>query len=196
MTKTAQDWEPTFVREAVQLRAVELFYRNFIMRYPNGVVRLGEYEYLGLAAGGVSPNPPGMRLSGDPKLGVNRVLGALQTDFRNPGGRNRKPDGMGISRDGRQAELVEVTVARRKLEVTTQLNDELAILRGRVNAVSGIATNWRGTDWRPAGPDEMFYQPYPRVTVSFEPTYRESAPPGIILYEVFDRRRREELETA
>lgn len=122
---------------------------------------------------------PGVRMLG--QHGLNRVLAALQTDFRGPGGAPRKPDGTGISKDGLRGEIVEVKTVGQKSDLNRQLDEELGTLRRRVNAASGVETTWVGTKWRPVGPYQLYMQPYPHIMVSFEPTYRLNAPPGGIL---------------
>jgi hypothetical protein len=187
--------EEPWTAEAAGLRAYFMFAEDFKRRNPAGVT-FDQLGYAGLAGGGAPRQMPGIRQEGQHSL--NKVLEALQTDFRNPGpsGGPRKPDGMGVSGDGLRGELLEVKTAGQKYELKVQLEGELGILRRRVNDASGIDTRWIGTGWRPVGPDQLYYRPYPDIIVSFEPTYRLNAPPGGILYETWDRRKRPQAQIA
>jgi hypothetical protein len=179
--------EAPWTADAADLRAYMLFAADFKVRNPAGET-YRQLEYIGLASGRAPRAVPGVRETGKP--GLNKVLDALQSDFRNaPSNEPRKPDGMGISRDGLRGEIIEVKTVGQRYELKKQLEDELRILQRRVNAVSGVDTRWIGSAWRPVGPDQLYFRPYPHVVVSFEPTYRLNAPPGGILYEVWDRRK-------
>lgn len=186
--RTPEQMKEPWTADAADLRIYNLFAADFRRRDPDGAT-YRQLEYLGLASGRAPRQVPGVRERG--KHGLNRILEGLQTDFRNagPSGEPRKPDGMGISRDGLRGEIVEVKTVGQRYALKKQLDDELGILRRRVNAASGVDTRWIGTAWRPVGPDQLYFRPYPDVLVSFEPTYRLNAPPGGILYEVWDRRR-------
>jgi len=119
---------------------------------------------------------------------INEVLEALK-DYRRHARPSdyRKSDGIGIARDGMEGELVEVTTVTRRLSAEKQLREKLDTLTRTVNRIHNLSTRWRPSPWKPQGPGELYYSVAPtRVILSFEPTYRENSPDGVILYEVLD----------
>lgn len=136
MTHTPTPWEA----EAAQLFAVELFRRDFLRRFPGGVV-ISELEYL--ASTTIAPRDPGL-LQYRGATAINRVLSALAADYRRwiRDRDYRKSDAMGISHDAWQAELIEVTTVRRRLKAETQLRDKLDTLHRTVNRIHGLNTIW------------------------------------------------------
>jgi hypothetical protein len=183
-----QNIAPTWLEsEAAQLRAVEMFKADFLRRYPDGIV-LTELEHL--AATTIAPREQrGIQYPVRP--GLNRVLQALATDYRRwiTDLDYRKSDGMGLSGDGSLGELIEVTTVRRASAADIQLRDKLDTLERTVNRVHNLHVEWRRSRWRPAGDAEMFYLLPPRPDewlryLCYQPTERENAPQGVILYEI------------
>jgi hypothetical protein len=176
---------PTYLEaEAAQLRALELFRRYFLRRFPDGVV-ISELEHLGATT--IAPWQSRM-IQYPHRPQVNKVLAALAQDYRRwqTDRDYRKSDGMGISGDGWDAELIEVTTVGRVRAADVQLRDKLDTLNRTVNRVHGLTTRWQRSPWRPAGAD-LFYPLTVGRFLSYLPTYTENAPAGVILYEVFER---------
>jgi hypothetical protein len=178
--------------EAAQLRAVEMFRADFLGRFPGGIV-LSELEHLG-ATTFPPRDPRGIQYPGRP--GLNEVLRALAQDYRRwiKDLDYRKSDGMGISGDGALGELIEVTTVGRASAADRQLRDKLDTLNRTVNGVHNLHVEWRRSRWRPVGEAQLFYPLPPRTDemvryLCYQPTYRENAPDGVILYEIHAVRR-------
>ncbi len=174
-----------FDAEAAELRIATSFRANFLQRYPNGFVT-SQLEYQGgTTSAFTAPRP--LRTPGKPA--VNRVLDAMATDFRSWSKERdyRKCDVIGISNDGRHAELLEVTTEGNAASAIRQLGAKLDVLRTTVNRIHQLTVDWQPSMWRPdtkalfcpltSTPDEVRYACY-------EPTVRARAPRGVILYEV------------
>jgi hypothetical protein len=179
-----------FESEAAQLRVVELFRRNFLARYPDGIV-ISELEFMGRTT--AAPSSPGpLRLPGRGNL--NQVLDALSTDFRRwMRDRDfRKCDALGINGTASYAELLEVTTIDNAASAVTQLASKLAILRETVNRIHVMSVDWRPSLFRPDA-SAMFYALPSAMSevryLCFYPTLRLPAPPGVVLYEVHVMRR-------
>jgi hypothetical protein len=175
----------SFESTAAHLRALELFRKDFLGRFPDGVV-ISELEYMGATT--IAPLRPGaLHYLGKPA--INRIMDALTADFRrwNRTGDYRKPDGLGITGDGGLAELTEVTTVGRTQAAVIQLRDKLDTLNTTVNRPHNLMTFWKASPWRPAGSDLLYPLPSPGGAprfISYHPTYRENAPDGVILYEI------------
>jgi hypothetical protein len=178
--------------QAAQQWAVHLFSLDFKRRYPGGLV-LSELEYMGRTT--AAPNDPGPLLfRGNGAL--SRITRALSSDFRNwvRDRDYRKCDALGLSWDGHHAELLEVTTGRNVLSASGQLLAKLAILRGTVERIHDLRTDWLPSLWRgPVGSQAFLPLPSRTVTalryVCYFPTYRYAAPPGVVLYEIHELRR-------
>jgi len=174
-----------FDAEAAQLRIATSFRSDFLSRYPDGFVT-SELEYQGgTTAAYAAPRP--LRTPGKPY--VNRALDAMASDFRNWCKERdyRKCDVLGISNDGHHAELLEVTSEQNAPAAIRQLQAKLSILRDTVSRIHHLSVDWQPSAWRPdtktlfcpltSTPDEIRYACY-------EPTLRQRAPRGVILYEL------------
>lgn len=69
-------------------------------------------------------------------------------------------------------------------------------LNRTVNGIHNLTTNWKASPWQPTGRG-LFYPLPPTAAgkvrvLSFHPTYREKAGPGIILYEILESSRQPE----
>ncbi len=174
-----------FDAQAAQLRIFESFRTHFLGRFPDGEVT-SELEYQGGTTSPFTlPRPP--RTFG--RHHVDRVYAALAADFRNWSKERdyRKCDVLGIANDGVTAELIEVTIDYNAASAIRQLEHKLSILRQTVNRNHNLHVDWRAAPWRPntkrlfcplrAPSGQMRYACY-------EPTVRNSAPNGIVLYEI------------
>ncbi|MBO0950360.1 hypothetical protein [Fibrella forsythiae] len=174
--------EPT----VAHLRAYELFKADFEKRHPGGLV-FSELEYKGSTTY-ANPHRHSIRVGNQQH---DRLLDALGDDFRrwlNPGD-FRKPDGIGINAQGTVGELLEVTTRGNKEGAITQMRDKLSTLEG-INRTHDLRVYWKPTSWRPANTErELYYpvKPWPDELiryVCFNPTYRDTTQPGIVLYEM------------
>ncbi|HWB99078.1 MAG TPA: hypothetical protein VG672_20360 [Bryobacteraceae bacterium] len=171
--------------EAAQLRILEWFRPDFLGRHPTGIV-LSEYEYMGRTTS--APRQPGPLRTSNRDL--NATLDGLATNFRNwEKDRDfRKCDVLGISGDGRYAEMLEITTESNAASAIAQVNAKLAILRITVNKLLNRAVDWRPSPWRPTGDLQIFMQlpaaPGEFRWVCYMPTYRRPAPEGVVLYEI------------
>jgi hypothetical protein len=171
--------------EAAQLRVLEWFRPDFLARHPTGIV-LSEYEYMGRTTS--APVRPGPLRTNNADL--NATLDGLATNFRNwvKDRDYRKCDVLGISGDGRYAEMLEVTTENNAASAIVQVNTKLGILRTTVNKLLNRPVDWRPSRWRPVGDLRLFMQ-LPATAgefrwVCYTPTYRKPAPDGVILYEI------------
>jgi len=174
-----------FDAEAAQLRIATSFRSDFLARYPDGFVT-SELEYQGGTTAAYSAPRP-LRTPGKPH--VNRVLDAMASDFRNWCRERdyRKCDVLGISNDGHHAELLEVTSGENASAAIRQLRSKLSILRETVSRIHHLSVEWQPSAWQPdtktlfcpltSTPDEIRYACY-------EPTLRQRAPRGVVLYEL------------
>jgi len=127
------------------------------------------------------------------------VCNGLDRHFRNtgrkyPGGvshKNRETDGLGLSSDGREGELVEVTTDgsyRKSRKKRKQLDEQLQILREHLGQI-----NWQPADSasrpKPNTPWPFYSEGQVSRWVCFRPTYRRPHPGrGWVLYEVHEKK--------
>ncbi|MBC7926165.1 MAG: hypothetical protein H7039_10965 [Bryobacteraceae bacterium] len=189
-TGTADSSPTRLESEAAQIRIVEWFRPNFMSRHPTGIV-LSEYEYMGRTTS--APLNPGPLRTANPAL--NKTLDGLATNFRNwvKDRDYRKCDVLGISGDGRYAEMIEVTTESNAASAIAQVNTKLGILRATVNKLLNAPVDWRPARWRPTG-DHQLYMQLPASGgevrwVCYVPTYRKAAPDGVVLYEIHSLKR-------
>ena len=176
-----------FESEAAQLHVVLMFTKYFMIKHPTGIV-ISELEYMGRTT--MPSKVPGpLQISG--RANVNRILRALSEDYRRwkKDLDFRKSDVMGISDDGFNAELLEVTTWRNERSAVTQINSKLAILNQTVNRIHHLNVDWRASNWKPE-PSQMFkllnnYGLGIRY-ICYMPTIRKPVPKGVILYEIHD----------
>ena len=180
-----------FEAEAAQVRILTSFRADFLGRHPTGEV-VSELEYQGGTTSAFQVSRP-LRFAGKPP--INRVLDAMASDFRNWSKNRdyRKCDVLGISGNGRHAELIEVTTEGNVGSAIRQLRDKLTILRQTVNRIHRLDTDWQPAMWRP-NPRTLFCPltstPAEIRYACYEPTARAGAPNGIVLYEVHALSRR------
>ncbi len=180
-TKTTANQEST----VAQFRALELFRKSFLSRHPGGIV-ISELEYRGGTTNPFSISG-GIRYKNREQ---DRVIQALASDFRNHNSPydSRKPDGLGLSYDGLTGELLEVTTSGNRASAERQIQKKLDILINTVNRINNLRTDWYATSWRPAG-NHLFYQVPPQNGelsryICYQPTIRDSASKGTVLYEI------------
>lgn len=109
------------------------------------------------------------------------VREVLEEEFRTSNARP-KPDITMISDDGAYVKVAEIGTQRS--EKQTQLHDRIVWWRHCLQ-IRGLDTIVQPLDWRP--PRGIIGSVYAR-SICTEPTWRESAPAGVILYEVHDER--------
>ena len=172
-----------FDAEAAELRIFTSFASDFRARHAGGLVTRG-LEYQGGTESAHASSRP-LRTPGRP--GLETVLDAMASDFRRWSKERdyRKCDVLGISADGRYAELIEVTTEPNAASAIRQVRDKLDQLRRTVNATLNRPVDWQPSRWRPAR--DLFC---PLASTSdqiryacYEPTRRAQAPEGVILYE-------------
>src|SRR5262249_29957641 len=179
-----------------------LFSLDFQRRFPGGVVGdLSELGYMGWSEETQGPLPLDPSRKPGPLLypgnsDLSRLTKALAADFRryfnrrkqrwvHEEGGYRKCDALGVSPDGRRAELLEVTTGRNRLSAVTQLAEKLAILRGPMSRIHDLRTDWLPSKWRPVDWQAFYPVPSRDVTalryICYMPTYLYAAPDGVVL---------------
>jgi len=160
--------------------------RDYFLRiYPTGIV-ISELEYRAATTSPFGP-PKGLRTLQQPRL--DAVLDSLQDDFRNwvKDFDYRKCDALGISGDGLNAELLEVTTGTNAPAAIGQITRKLDILRNTVNRIHNLRLQCYPSRWQPNEGQRFrtLNSDQNQITyLCYEPTFRLAAPPGVILYEV------------
>jgi hypothetical protein len=171
--------------QAAQDYAVTWFRDYFLRIYPTGIV-ISELEYR---AGTTSPFGPPKGLRTPQQPGLDAVLDSLQDDFRNwvKDLDYRKCDALGISGDGLNAELLEVTTGTNAAGAIGQITRKIDILRNTVNRIHNLRLQCYPSRWQPNEYQRfrVLNSDQNQITyLCYEPTFRLAAPPGVILYEV------------
>lgn len=172
--------------------AFERFQSNFLQRHRGGLVI----------------NQDNYKREGSQDRGIDYVLRALREYFRNwwsrqnPSreGGSRKPDGLGISPNGRVIEIIEVKPANRYLEAVDQLNEMIEKIKDGLQASNEerymgcpVHVDVKGSIWKPEG--RYLVERLPDVAgadeeawICFKPTLTlpDGSVPvnGVILYEI------------
>lgn len=187
--------------KVAELRAVEMFKKNFLARFPDGYFDT-EFGYIATTTIARSDKTGNLGIKIPQNRGLTRVLQGLAADFRrHKKDRDfRKPDAFGLWVDENTngiGELMEVTTVGRTEEAAKQLRDKLDTLTNTVNRIHNLNIRWVATGWRPLPEpsEEAFYSLVPDPDessryVCFQPTYRMAAPLGVILYEIHSIKKR------
>ncbi|MBO0912140.1 MAG: hypothetical protein J2P13_10130 [Acidobacteria bacterium] len=171
--------------KAAQEFVVTWFKNYFLGIHPTGIV-ISELEYRARTTIPFGKDT-GLRVPQQP--GLDALLQALQDDFRN-WSKNfdyRKCDVLGLSGDGIQAELLEVTTGFNATSAITQLAQKLDILNRTVEKVHNLRLRAYPSGWRPNQAQKFreYSHNGEQITyICYEPTFRLQAPPGVILYEM------------
>jgi len=170
---------------AAQLYAYTGF-RDFFVKYHPGGIVISELEYLGKSRVPFGPTR-GLSIPSNPAQ--DKMMKAFQQDFRNwvKPFDYRKCDAMGLSADGIQAELLEVTTGDNKPAAEQQLIDKLNILNNSVAKIHNSQFRAYASSWKPRSLQKFreYKQDENEITyICFQPTYRLKAPPGVVLYEM------------